>query len=203
MIHERQLVEALKDKLESKFERIWIHKKPSSSERFRLMVQNEFGQIPILQPEFDMVFKTFDGKLNAIEAKQLNKTVKGYNMPFYRGIDQAIALQRFGFDHVGLWLFVNDDNIDGDLNRYGASAWHFIRNEIKLNIEYTYFKILNFDDKIRFCTMQYRDEFDGFDLLDIDDPKFIITWKFENPIKGDLRASRMRRLVENYLNEMT
>lgn len=83
---ERFLVKSLKEKLNPLFERIWIHKKISTSKTFIAIVKKEFGYIPILQPEFDMVFKTFDGKLNAVETKLLKPIKNGYNIPYYRGI---------------------------------------------------------------------------------------------------------------------
>lgn len=201
MYKEKYLVEVLKERLDPIFEKIWIHKKPSASKKFRDLTRDEFGIIPILQPEFDMIFKTHDGQLNAIEAKRLNKSVKGYNMPYYRGIDQAIALQRFGFDHCGLWMFVSNDIKDEDMHKYGGAAWHFIRNEINLQIEYSYFKVLNNDSIPDFKVMQYKDQFSGYNLLNIDDPNFRITWKYENPIRFNEASIKMRRLIEIYLNE--
>ncbi len=120
MKSERFLVEALKERLSPLFEKVWIHKKPSTSKEFRKKAEKTFGYVPLLQPEFDMVFKTFDGKLNAIETKQMSFSGAAYNMPYYNGIGQAVALQRFGFDHVGLWLFVEKGIEDVIMHKYGA-----------------------------------------------------------------------------------
>jgi hypothetical protein len=200
MMNERFLVEQLKDKLEPLFEQVWIHKKPTSSRKFREAAQKIFGHIPILQPEFDLILKTKTGQLNAIEIKYLKMPKKGYNIPYYHGIGQALALSRFGFDHVGLWLFADCDLNVNQINKYGAEAWFFIRNELKLPLEYSYFKIIRNKDKIDFFVMQYTDSQNGYVLKEIIDDDFIITFKYPNQLRLNETSIKMRGLIEEYLN---
>jgi hypothetical protein len=196
---ERFLVEMIKKKLEPQFDKIWTHKKISASPRFKNYIKNQLGYIPILQPEIDLVLKTNHGNLNAIEVKFLNRTTNGYNLPYYWGIGQALALQRFGFDHVGLWLFVGQNITEKDLHKYGAEAWTFIRQELELKIEYSYFRIIIEKNNVRFLVMKYSGKQDGYELLDIDDPRFLITWKHLNPLKKDPIAIALRAGIELYL----
>lgn len=194
---ESVIVEQLKKSLEGKFEQIWIHKKVSASREFRDNVKRSLGYSPILQPEFDLVFKTFSGELNAIEVKYLKKCASGQNLPYYRGIGQALALARFGFDHVGLWLVV-EETVDLEvLSNYGNQAWEFVRNQMNLPIEYSYLQIRN--TGVDFELMVYDRE--GRELLKIDDPKFSITWKVPNPLRFNEEQKILRALVEKYLED--
>jgi hypothetical protein len=116
------------------------------------------GTFQWLQPEFDLIFLDANDNLNGIEIKYLNASDNGYNLPYYLGIGQAMALQRFGFDHVGLWLLVGPNVSDKALNSYGAEAWTFIRKEPKLNIEYSYIRVLEEQGKTRFSVIKYTGE---------------------------------------------
>lgn len=196
-MNERKIVEFLRDQLQGKFKNIWIHKKVSSSQRFRDLVEEKLGSIPMLQPEFDMVFETYDGKLNAVEVKYLNYKGKGYNLPYYHGIGQALALMRFGFDHVGLWLVVGSSIDEKTLNKYGREAWKFIREELQVPLEYSYFRFNHYEDNLKFMVMSKT----GIDLLDVDDEKFLITWKNPNPLKLNEQQKILRGLVELYLKK--
>lgn len=134
-MNERLIVEKLKTILDSKFMNIWVHKKVSASRCFKERVERELGYMPILQPEFDIVFKTYSGELNAIEVKYLKRSAKGQSLPYYHGIGQALALSRFGFDHVGLWLVVEESVSIDVLRSYGNQDWSFIRNQIKAPLD--------------------------------------------------------------------
>lgn len=201
MKSERNLVIKLKEVLSPKFDKIWIHKKPSASKKFRESLILTLGKLPILQPEFDMLFRTFDGKLMAIETKILTINQNGLNMPYYYGIGQAMSLLRFGFDHVGLWLFVNPKVSNDKLHSYGAEAWYFIRNELSLPLEYSYFKVDTTTNPYGFQVMQYADSDSGFALIDIGSPSFKITWKYPNPLVHLDKSKIIRQNIEKYLNE--
>lgn len=197
---ENGLVEKLKETLTPQFKQIWTRKKLSTSPYFRNHIKGKLGYVPILQPELDMVFKTKDDKLNAIEVKYLNSTTKGYNIPYYVGIGQALALQRFGFDHVGLWLLVGENISDEELNRYGPEAGTFIRKELKLDIEYSFLRVSRKDDRTKFLVMNYTDRQTSIKLVDVDHRLFRMTWKFPNPMKDKPEPRVLREGIELYLN---
>jgi hypothetical protein len=137
--------------------------------------------------------------LNAIEVKYLKQTEAGINIPFYLGIGQTLALKRFGFDHVGLWLFVDPSVPNEDLNKYGASTWHFVRNELMLDIEYTYVKIENKNGRQKFIVMQYKDAKSGYELNELDSAAFQITWKHTNRQRFGVNEKKTRKGIELFL----
>lgn len=198
---ERELVIEIKKQIKPRFQNVWIHKKPSASRWFREETKRILGNIPILQPELDIVIKTNDSKLNAIEVKYLTRLQKGFNLPFYEGIGQALALSRFGFDHVGLWLFV-DERINHEmLNQYGAQSWYFVRNELKLPLEYSYFKVSKKGKRSVFKIMQYENYSSGHELANLNANNFLFTWKYPNPLSGHPKQNKFRGIIESYLIE--
>jgi hypothetical protein len=199
MFNEKLIVTRLREIMKPKFEEIWINRKPSASAWFREKCKILFDDFPILQPEFDLIIKTKTGQLNAIEVKYLNKFNKGYNIPYYVGIGQALALSRFGFDHVGLWLVVDEKVNDEDLMKYGAQAWYFVRNEMSLRMEYSFFKIENNDDSFDFRVIQYTGKNTGTYLRLLSDPEFNITFKYQNAFRDLDDSKKMRKLVEEFL----
>jgi hypothetical protein len=190
--HERTLVKKLREKLAYKFDKIYIHKKPSASEPFRNYVRDQLGYIPILQPELDMVFRENSGELNAVEVKSFTPSEFGYGMCFYEGIGQALALQRYGFDHVALWHFISDGILKEVINRYGPETWSFIRKDLCMPLDFSYICIGTVNDVSRFHVMQYSARQNGFELLEIDNPRFQIRWRHPNPIK-DLETQKVIR----------
>ena len=198
---ERYLVKKLREKLVNKFDEIHIHRKPSVSPKMRKYIEQQLGYIPILQPEIDMIFREKSGKLNAVEVKLLRSSEAGYNMPFYLGIGQALALHRFGFDNVALWLFVLENVPMDKMNQYGAEAWAFVRNDLNLPLDYTYFQVEMRGKNPKYHVMQYISRQKGFMLLKIDDPSFRIKWKYGNPIMNNPVQRIIRGALECWLNK--
>ncbi|MBI5403495.1 MAG: hypothetical protein HY959_08840 [Ignavibacteriae bacterium] len=200
---EKKLVVTLKNKLlnlnNNPFKGIWINKR-LNRECIINEYKEEFGYKPVLQPEIDMIFRTPDNKLNAIEVKYLTKKNSAFSFSYYFGIGQALSLKRFGFDHVGLWLLVDENIPIKETNFYGSAAWSLIRNDLKLNLEYSYFKIYINKGKISFKVMQYKGDGHGFKLVNnIEDKKFGITWKYPNEIRCYDKPKFMRNLIEKYI----
>ncbi len=197
---ERDYVKKLKGKLDlaKKFQSIHIHK-PLSSYRgpMKRDLENVLGGIPILQPEIDMIFHEHSGQLNAAEVKLFRPRDVNSKMPFYEGIGQALALHRFGFDHVALWFFFLPEVQIDEINKYGAEAWSFVRNDMNLPLDFSYFKIQEDDT---FWVMQYGGRQTGFSLeRQLDDQDFMIIWRHRNPIRCDIIPQIIRQLIEKYV----
>lgn len=201
---EYDIVRALKDKLlhvkNNPYQDIWINKRLTGNKKISRDYKDKFGYEPVLQPEIDMIFRTHDNKLNAIEVKYLTKKKSAYNFSYYFGIGQALSLKRFGFDHVGLWLLLDESIPKSEENRYGSSAWSLIRDDLGMKLEYTYFKVSRNNEKLCFAVMNYKGDGNGFELVpDVDDNNFLITWKYQNEIKSFEKPAFMRQLIEKYI----
>lgn len=206
-LNERNIVKELKNKLynikRNKFRGIWSGKKLSNRKIINDEYKNKFGYSPILQPEIDLILQTHDNKLNAIEVKYLTRKKAQYNFSYYFGIGQALALKRYGFDHVGLWLLIDQDVDEEETNRYGSAAWSLIRNDLRLNMEYSYFKVSSDNNKFKFSVMQYKEKLRGFKIAEsIEDEKFEITWKYTNEIKCYEKPRFLRNLIEEHICEI-
>jgi hypothetical protein len=200
--NERNLVKELEKKLNkivlNPFNKISIHNRINVNE-IKTEFYNKFNYYPVLQPEIDMIFRTHDNKLNAIEVKYLTKK-KNYSFSYYFGIGQALSLKRFGFDHVGLWLLIDEDIPEKEIHKYGSAAWSLIRNDLKLNLEYSYFKVSQRKKNINFSVMQYKEKLRGFEIAkNINDNNFCVTWKYQNEIKCYDEPKYLRYLIEKYI----
>lgn len=197
---EDQLVKKLSSKLQYKFEKIYCLRKPSASPKLKKYLKNKLGYIPILQPEIDMIIRDFSGNLYAIEVKLFKADQINYKIPFYNGLGQAIALYRYGFDSVALFFFFLDSNSYTNMNRYGAEIWSFIRNDLGLPLDFSYFDVRKIENNFKFRVMQYTERQSGIKLLEIDDPKFLIKFKYSNPIRHLPLQIEIRHGLELWLN---
>lgn len=197
---ELNLVRKLRDKLKDKFETIYIHRKPSSSSNLREAIKRQLGNVPILQPDLDMIFKEKSGKLNAVRVESFTSSEFGKNMSFYRGIGQALALHRYGFDNVALWHFIPDDIPLDAIKKCGAETWSFISNEMQMPLDFSYIKISNIYKDYAFSVMQYTGGQRGVKPLPIDNPRFRIVWRNPNPIKDLITQRAVRSSLELWLN---
>jgi hypothetical protein len=108
---ENFLAKELKRKLDEstprKFDKIHVSKKPFQVPKLKKQWHNAYGRplevptslIPPLQPEIDMILCKGQSML-AIELKYFKRKGNSLNHSFYEGIEQALALLRWGFDHV-------------------------------------------------------------------------------------------------------
>ncbi|TAN39811.1 MAG: hypothetical protein EPN25_10175 [Nitrospirae bacterium] len=194
------LVKELASQLGSQISRFWTHKKPSTSSSFKKEIERRLGYVPILQPEIDLCMLLNDGRLVAVEAKLFKGNALTYRTPFYEGIGQALALHRYGFDHAALWfLFAEGADTDA-FNRYGAEAWAFVRNDLCLPLDFSYFSVKSNGSENLFQVMQYTGRQRGVKFLPINHPGFKITWKHSNPIRYLEVQKEMRATMEWWLN---
>lgn len=200
MKNENQIVNLLADQLKERYKKIHIRKFPSNSSKVRNYLKNKLGYIPFLRPEIDMIFFEKSGLINAVEVKYFKNFDK--KTPFYKGIDQALSLLRYGFDNVALWHFFSKDIPLTTINEYGPETWHFVRNSLKLNLDFSYFHINEKQEGIKFEVLQYKSRKSGFYLKStIDDPSFNIRFKYGNPLRinGDSFTLTMREALLKYL----
>jgi hypothetical protein len=151
---EHTLAEELKRQFDKspvqKYDRIYVCKKPYQAKSLKEKWFEMYGKhlnidprlIPPLQPEIDMIFCK-GNELMAVELKYFKKKGKGLDHSFYEGIEQSLALLRWGFDYVALWqLFDNQSVTPEELWFYGAWTWNFLHGQaehggLSLPIDFT------------------------------------------------------------------
>lgn len=196
-MNEKELVKIVQERIASRYRTTLVHKNLASLPSFAAALENQFGYVPVLN-EIDMILQRRAGELCAVEAKCFRLRKGGsFSRPFYSGIGQALSLLRYGFDYVALWHFFVGDVDMKRLNRYGAGAWTFVRNELRLPLEFTYFKVEGSASDPLLCAMQYSAADKGFKLLPLDHPRFAISWKNPNPFRHAGEVVLLReRLIE-------
>ena len=199
MVNERYLVEKLREKIDPKYQRTFPHINLATSANFREKLYETFGCVPVLN-EIDLILLENDGKLKAVEVKLCKVKNGRLTKPFYDGIGQALSLLRYGFDNVALWHLFLGEIDQQKLNRYGAYAWSFIRDEqLRLPLDFSYFEVTSYPDNPEFIVMQKTSPLDGKELLRIDDPDFRITWKYPNPLCCTPQSQIFRQAIEQRL----
>ncbi len=195
---ERDLVDELKNQLSHQYRNIFSHVNLANKNNFSQILQQSFGYIPVLN-EIDLILQERNGKLRAVEVKFYKIEGKKFDKPFYSGLGQALSLLRYGFDNVALWHLFPEEIDQNLFDRYGAGAWSFIRDDLKLPLEFNYFKVTDYLQKPEFIVMQYISRSKGFELIPINNPDFKITWKYPNPILENRQTQIFRKALEDSL----
>ena len=136
-----------------KFDRIHVSKKPYQAAKLKKLWHEMYGRalgvpltlVPPLQPEIDLIFCE-GSELTAVELKHFRRKGRGLNHSFYEGIGQALALLRWGFDHVALWQLYDEDISKEELWFYGGWTWIFLHAKpedggLNLPIEFTFYVV--------------------------------------------------------------
>jgi hypothetical protein len=195
-----------------KFDRIFVSKRPYQASKLKKLWYEMYGRplgvptslVPPLQPEIDMILCKGD-ELTAIELKYFVHRGGGLNHSFYEGIEQTLALLRWGFDHVALWQLYEETISKEELWFYGIWTWIFLHGKpdsggLNLPIEFTPYRV--------------RKVHDGFDFLPVNPiekngklalaylhppyhPDFHIHAKHENPL---LVLPEVQKIRENMID---
>lgn len=193
-MNERLIVEKLKDQLIPRYRKILVHQNLATLTSLKTALENRFGYLPVLN-EVDMILVGFEGHLCAIEVKYFTVRGGSFDRPFYDGIGQSLSLLRYGFDYVALWHLFSGDIEQDRFDRYGAATWWFIRNQIQLPLDFTYFKVNDDPQAFKFIVMQYQGPDKGAELLPINHSNFIVTWKNPNPFRQTDEGNYLRNAI--------
>ncbi len=155
---------------------------------------------PLTQPEIDLLIKN-ESQLYAVEIKYFTPTRgnKRFNYSYYKGIDQAIAYLRFGFDHVALWHIFNDNVPRDQFRDWGWRAWNFLR-ELRLPIDFTYF-ILN-EESNSISVILTNSPKDMTLLPDLEEGPPVLAWRYPNPYKNVEEGKKIRCIIETLLDDL-
>jgi hypothetical protein len=101
---EIELAAGLKNILASKFKEIHANVNLASHKFYDDWEKWWGGSGPLAQPQVDLLFVASDLKLLAVELKYYRPAKNApLNQPYYSGIDEVLALLKFGFTCVSLW----------------------------------------------------------------------------------------------------
>jgi hypothetical protein len=131
---ERSLTLELKRKMDEsgKFTKVYVWKRPRQSRVFMERWLEIHGGIlaPPVQPDMDMIV-FWRGLVIGIEVKYFRRKGKRLGTSFYEGIDQAVALLGWGFDHVALWQLFEESATAEHLWFYGIQTWVYLQRPIE------------------------------------------------------------------------
>jgi hypothetical protein len=216
---ENILAEELKRKFDQsrnpKYDKIFVSKRPFQAKSLKEKWFEIYGKplkvdpslIPPLQPEIDMIL--CKGKtMMAIELKYFRRKGRGLNHSFYEGIEQALALLRWGFDHVALWQLFEYPSISKDeLWFYGGWTWNFLHappehGGLNLPVEFTFMLVRKANQGYNFLPIQPQ-RIDGSIRLDVlhppYDPRFEIRTPHRNTLLNCSEVIRLRQMLEEWL----
>jgi hypothetical protein len=128
--------------------------------------------------------------LLAAEIKYFRKTFKKgqINLPFYAGIDEALALLRFGFKIVSLWHFFDEEVQLENMKRLWSNCELLVDN-LHLPINYQAFRVTESDNKIEFWRLFYMGTMQSKELP--------TAYGASNPLESDIDAQKIQDLLRN------
>jgi hypothetical protein len=214
---ERTLTRELKKKFDQtppqKFDKVYIFKRPFQSSRIKKK-WNEMNRpanitrelTPPLQPEIDMILCKED-KMIGVEIKYFEMKGNSLSRSFYEGIEQTLALLRWGFDHVALWQLFEESVGAEELFFYGVWTWNFLhatpeQEGIGLPIEFTMMRVRKSETEYDFHPMRPERDNGRFRLVVLRppyDPQFRITLLRPNPLVNSEQAKRLRSILLDWL----
>jgi len=198
-----------------KFNRTFVSKRPFQVSRLRRQWHHIYGRplnvpetlIPPLQPEIDMLLCRED-TMTAVELKFFKRRGGGLDHSFYEGIEQSLALLRWGFDHVALWQLFDYPSINKDeLWFYGGWTWRFLHHDaehggLNLPIEFTFMLVMKEGERYDFYPVQPIPRDTGIELKVLPppyDPRFLITYRHRNPLLDCPEVLRLRNMLVEWL----
>ncbi len=153
-----QLSAILRDKLSADFKEVYVNINLASNKFYPLWEKWHGESAPSAQPQIDLLMVDRSLWLLAAELKYFRKTLKGQiNLPFYAGIDEALALLRFGFQVVSLWHFFDEEIKREDMKRYFRSC-ELLLDTLNLPINYQAFRVSESANEIEFWRFYYGNE---------------------------------------------
>lgn len=213
---ERILTREFKKKFDQtpprKFDKIYIFKRPFQSSRLRRKWNEIYARkikrelAPPLQPEIDMILCKED-KMIAVEIKYFEIKGNSLSRSFYEGIEQTLALLRWGFDHVALWQLFEESVAVEELFFYGGWTWSFVHappkyGGIGLPIEFTFYQVRKSQTGYDFHPVQPERYNGGIRLRILHppySPKFQIKTRHPNPLAYSKEGQRLRSILQEWL----
>jgi hypothetical protein len=138
---EDDLADCLRGMLAPKFKEVYPNVN-LASRKFYADWEKWFGKgAPPAQPEIDLLFVASNFTLLAAELKYYRLSENAtLNQPYYSGIDEALALLKFGFTCVSLWHFFDPEVPEETVKRY-VEGCRGLTFGLGLRINYEAFRV--------------------------------------------------------------
>jgi hypothetical protein len=121
---EIDLAQCLREMLLPKFREVYANVNLASRKFYEDWEKWWAGNAPLAQPQIDLLFVGRDLKLLAAEIKYYRLSENApLNQPYYSGIEEALALLRFGFTCVSLWHFFDSEVPETVMKKYVSNCW--------------------------------------------------------------------------------
>jgi hypothetical protein len=148
--NEGELARLLAARLQENVKEVYVDVNPASH-KFYPYWQKWFGKAtPIAQPQIDLLLVDSSLELLSVELKYLRLGEDGrIDHPFYSGIDEALALLRFGFVCVSLWHCF-DERIPIDIVRKYREGTSSLVEAIDLPVNYSALHVVRAEEKVQF-----------------------------------------------------
>lgn len=201
------LAELIRTRHKDKYEIILVDQNPASSPIIMDQWKKKWsGPFPRLQPNIDLLYvHSNQQKITATEVKYFRKEGNRLNYPFYKGIEEALALLLMGFDNVSL-LFVFEESISvNQIRQYGGRTWAFIRlicgDEKFIALDFTCVRYLEKKRDFQVLPFNYKDPKLPLQKLSVGDLGPLLNWKHPNPLLRNKNSQTLvtRDLLLEYL----
>jgi len=138
---EHELARSLEKMLKPKFKEIYANVNLASHNFYDNWKKWWGESAPVAQPQIDLLFVSSNLELLAVELKYYRPARNSrIRWSYYSGIEETLALLKFGFTCVSLWHFFDYEVPDETMKNYFRDCWELIA-VLGLRINYKAFKI--------------------------------------------------------------
>jgi len=188
---ELQLAAILQEELAPHFRKVYKNVSLASNKFYPYWKEWHSDIVPSAQPQIDLLLVDSALWLLAVELKLFRKTNRGQtNLPFYAGIDEALALLRFGFMIVSLWHFFDEEVELEDVRTLYRSCDSLVMN-LNLPINYQAFRMVKTNSEV-----EYRRLYDGGRLETKELPN---AYGKSNPYQSNIDSQRIQDMLRAVL----
>jgi len=151
--NELHLAQILKRRMASDFREVFVNVNLASNAFYPYWKKWHGEPVFAAQPQIDLLFVNTNLQLLAVELKYFRKTKREQiNLPFYTGIDEALALLRFGFWAVSLWHFFDEELNTEDYRRLYSNCFSLIYY-LGLPIDYKGYRVFRNAEQLEFGSL--------------------------------------------------
>lgn len=85
------------------------------------------------------------------------------------------------------------------MTQFGSQAWAFVRNDMKLPLDFTFMWVAGATRAAKVQVYQYTSDHSGYRLAELAPRSFRFVWRHGNLIRASQPASTIRPILEPWL----